>query len=77
MTFRIFECESEALTYSLPEKCLNLTFFWSEYRKIWTRKNSVFGHFSRSNKVGKYSADKCRYFSYAKNGVLVFVKMIS
>ena len=23
------------------------SFFWSEYRKIRTRKNSVFGHFSR------------------------------
>ena len=33
-----------------------MEFFWfvfscnqSEYRKIWTRKNSVFGHFSRSD----------------------------
>ena len=24
------------------------SFFWSEYSKIRTRKNSVFGHFSRS-----------------------------
>ena len=24
------------------------SFFWFEYRKIQTRKNSVFGHFSRS-----------------------------
>ena len=40
---------------SLREKCPNAEFFWSvfscirtEYRKIPTRKNSVFGHFSRS-----------------------------
>ena len=26
-------------------------FFWSEYRKIRTRKNSVFRHFSRSERV--------------------------
>ena len=25
------------------------TFFWSEYKKIRTRKNSVFGHVSRSD----------------------------
>ena len=25
------------------------SYFWSEYRKKKTRKNSVFGHFSRSN----------------------------
>ena len=37
------------------EKCSNTEFFWSvfscirtEYRKIRTRKNSVFGHFLRS-----------------------------
>ena len=40
---------------SLREKCPNTEFFWSvfsynrsEYRKIRTRKNFVFGHFSRS-----------------------------
>ena len=46
---------------ALREKCPNKEFFLdriflysfffriqSEYRKIWTRKNSVFGHFSRS-----------------------------
>ena len=34
------------------------SYFWSvfsrirtEYGKIWTRNNSVFGHFSRSDKV--------------------------
>ena len=25
------------------------TFFWSEYKKIRTRKNSVFGHVSRND----------------------------
>ena len=34
------------------EECPNMEFFLvriqSEYRKIWTKKNSVFGHFSRS-----------------------------
>ena len=50
--------------YPLPEKCPNtelflvhiflyldlirIRIFQSEYRKIWTRKNSVFGHFSRN-----------------------------
>ena len=31
--------------------------FWTEYRKIWTRNNSIFGHFSRSvgNKTKKIS----------------------
>ena len=40
---------------ALREKCPNAGFFWSEfsgirteYRKIRTRKNSVFGHFSHS-----------------------------
>ena len=40
----------------LREKCPNTELFLvliflyiqSEYRKIWTRNNSVFGHFSRS-----------------------------
>ena len=38
--------------FSQCEKCPNMEFFLvriqSEYRKIWTKKNSVFGHFSRS-----------------------------
>ena len=42
---------------ALPEKCPNTQFFLvriqSEYRKMRTRKNSVFGHFSRSDEVGK------------------------
>ena len=37
---------------SQREKCPNAEFFLvriqSEYRKIWTKKNSVFGHFSCS-----------------------------
>ena len=47
---------------ALCEKCPNTVFFLvrifcirSEYRKIWTRKNSVFRHFSRSvskSKIG-------------------------
>ena len=32
------------------------SFFWSEYRKIRTRKNSVFGHFSRNVKTVNYFA---------------------
>ena len=27
------------------------SYFWSEYRKIRTRNNSVFGHFSRCDKI--------------------------
>ena len=40
---------------TLCEKCPNTEFFWSvfsciyfKYRKIWTRKTSIFGHFSRN-----------------------------
>ena len=40
---------------ALREKCPNMEFFWSifscirtEYKKRRTRKNSVFGHFSRN-----------------------------
>ena len=31
------------------------SYFWTEYRKIWTRNNSIFRHFSRSvgNKIKK------------------------
>ena len=29
------------------------SFFWSVFACIWTRKNSVFGHFSRSAKYGE------------------------
>ena len=35
------------LKIALCENCLNTEVFWSESRKIRTRKNSVFGHFSR------------------------------
>ena len=39
--------------FALRENCPNTEFFQirsiqSEYRKIWTRENFVFGHFSRS-----------------------------
>ena len=57
----IFMFSYETLTRALCEKCPNTEFFLvfifphsvslciqSEYRKIRTRKNSVFGHFSRS-----------------------------
>ena len=37
------------LYYALREKCPNLELFLAEYRKIRTRNNSVFGHFSRSD----------------------------
>ena len=41
------------LYYTLREKCPNLELFLvriqPEYRKIRTRNNSVFGHFSRSD----------------------------
>ena len=36
------------LSISLPEKCQNTELFWSEYRKIRIRNNSVFVHFSCS-----------------------------
>ena len=29
------------------------SFFWSVFSCIWTRKNSIFGHFSRSGSVNK------------------------
>ena len=40
-----------ALLYSLREKCPNTVNLriQSKYRKIRARKNSVFGHFSRSD----------------------------
>ena len=42
---------SKRLLVTLSEKCPNTEFFMvriqAEYGKIWTRKNSVFGHFSR------------------------------
>ena len=34
---------------SLHEKCPNWSFSWSLFSRIWTRKNSEFGHFSHSN----------------------------
>ena len=47
--------KNKAVHVKLREKCPNMEFFWSvfsciqpEYSKISTRKNSVFGHFSRS-----------------------------
>ena len=47
--FYLFECLEK---WSLREKCPNTEFFLvriqSEYRKIRIRKNSAFGHFSRS-----------------------------
>ena len=49
------------LPFTLREKCPNTEFFWSlfarirtEYGKIWTRKNSVFGHSLRSVKSMAY-----------------------
>ena len=36
---------------TLREKCLNTEFFRSEYRKVRTRKNSVFGDFSHSGNL--------------------------
>ena len=44
------------LYVTLREKCANTEFFLvriqSEYRKLRTRKNSIFGHFSRSVNIG-------------------------
>ena len=44
---------------ALREKCPNMELFLvriqSEYRKIWTRNNSVFGHFSYSEGFGLVS----------------------
>ena len=49
-------------SFTLREKCPNTEFFQvfilltqSEYRKIRTRKNSVFGHFSRSVRVDLFN----------------------
>ena len=33
-------------TFRLQCNVQTRSFFWSKYRKIWIRKNSVFGHFS-------------------------------
>ena len=35
-------------------KCPNAEFFWSEYSKIRSRKNSVFGQFSRNDEYKPY-----------------------
>ena len=35
--------------------------FWSEYRKIWTRKDSVFGHFSHSVDASLILIPRIRY----------------
>ena len=41
---------------------------WSEYRKIWTRNNSLFGRFSRSVKNGKITkTTKDRKKAQSKN----------
>ena len=55
-------------TSSLREKCPTRSYFWSvfscvqsEYRKIWTKNNSVFGHFSR-NPAYIFSKTICEIF---------------
>ena len=49
--------------FGLLEKCSNTELFLvriqSEYRKIWTRNNSVFGHFSRSDLLQYMISWKC------------------
>ena len=49
--------KEESMGNTLREKCPYTELFWSvfscirtEYRKIRTRNNSVFGHFSRSDR---------------------------
>ena len=56
----------QSALHTLCEKCSNTEFFfvhifciWTEYRKIWAIINSVFGHFSRSDK-------SCKLFDYFK-----------
>ena len=39
--------------FTLHEKCPNTDFFWSEYGKMRTRKNSIYGHFYRSVRLKK------------------------
>ena len=43
--FPVFGLKTEIYEINLP--------ILSEYRKLWTRKNSVLGHFSRSGRSGK------------------------
>ena len=54
------KCNISQKILALREKCPNTEFFWSvfsciqsEYRKIQTRKNFVFGYFSRSEAKGR------------------------
>ena len=49
------------------------SFFWYEYRKIWTRKNSVFGHFSRNvnNKTSEKYERILVTYSWTGNGSLL------
>ena len=50
-------------------KCVKIrSFFWSVFsrtRKIWTRKNSVFGHFSRSKAFSQSRSYKKVLWNYA------------
>ena len=55
---KLIQCRLKLLQYPpMRENCPNMKFFlvlfsgiWSEYGKMWTRKISVFGHFSRSKR---------------------------
>ena len=58
---------------ALREKCEIRSFFWSvfssirtEYRKIWTRKKSVFGHFFFDNFLKKRPWHRCFPVNFAK-----------
>ena len=52
MASKTFDRKTYSVKFALREKCPNTEFFLvriqSEYRKIRTRNNSVFGRFSRS-----------------------------
>ena len=45
---------AKILYLTLREQCPNKGFFWSVFSCIWSRKNTVFGHFSRSVVMAVY-----------------------
>ena len=63
--FQKVALQQNGCSYSLREKCPNMELFLvrvqSEYRKIRTRNNSVFGQFSRSESY-QNNFEKSKYW---------------
>ena len=67
MTGKAGNTYQKQLAQRLSSILINLRIH-SEYRKIRTRKISVFGHFSRSDNIKDYDAEnKCKYSHSNKN----------